>query len=56
VGQRLAAGLDMLLTDSEGATLPHDAFVFGDHTKILNNFGDPNVRQLEPHQRLAGST
>jgi hypothetical protein len=30
VGQRLAAGLDMLLTDSEGATLPHDAFVFGD--------------------------
>jgi integrase len=30
VGQRLAAVLDMLLTDSEGATLPHDAFVFGD--------------------------
>ena len=30
VGQRLAAVLDMLRTDPEGATLPHDAFVFGD--------------------------
>ncbi|MEP7118998.1 MAG: hypothetical protein ABI880_15525 [Acidobacteriota bacterium] len=51
VGQRLAAALDMLRTDAEGATLPHDAFVFGDEVGRADCVDQDHLAHCVPEGR-----